>query len=171
MALYLLGRKLMQVAEEALPQGSAATSVRLVLIDAVYHPNSSITEITERTGFTQSVVSDAVARLRKVGVLETEPDRADRRRTVVRATPALREVGRSAEEFPIDDALAEALASEQEEEVGAALAALEVLARLLTPEVFDDDHEPTPFASQSRPSPRPISRSTNVKHNTQRSHS
>ncbi len=153
MAMYLLGRKLMQVAEDALPQGRAATSVRLVLIDAVYHPNSSITEITERTGFTQSVVSDAVARLRNVGVLESEPDPADRRRAVVRATPALREIGRSAAEFPADAALAKALAAEHQDHVGEALAALEVLARLLTPEVFDDDHDSPPFAAAAGPSP------------------
>ena len=128
-----------------------------MLIDAVYHPNSSITEITERTGFTQSVVSDAVARLRKVGVLESEPDPADRRRTVVRATPALREVGRSAPEFPVDAMVAKAMAAEQQDHVGEALAALEVLARLLTPEVFDEDDDPPPFASRADPSPDPNS--------------
>jgi DNA-binding MarR family transcriptional regulator len=153
MALYLLGRRLMQVAEDALPQGRAATSVRLVLIDAVYHPHSSITEITERTGFAQSVVSDAVARLREVGVLESEPDPVDRRRTVVRATPGLREVGRSAAEFPVDAVLAKALAAEQHDHVGEALAALEVLARLLTPEVFDEDDASPPSAGRAGLSP------------------
>ncbi len=157
MALYLLGRKLMQVAEDALPHGRGATSVRLVLIDTVYHPNSSITEITERTGFTQSVVSDAVARLRKIGVLESEPDPADRRRTVVRATPALREVGRSAPEFPVEAALAKALAAEQQDHVGEALSALEVLARLLTPEVFDEDDDSPPFDGQTGMSQHPDS--------------
>jgi len=127
------------------------------LIDAVYHPNSSITEITERTGFTQSVVSEAVARLRKIGVLESEPDPADRRRTIVRATPALREVGRTAPEFPVDALLAKALAAGQQAHVGEALAALELLARLLTPEVFDEDDDSPPFGSRADPSPNPNS--------------
>ena len=156
MALYLLGRKLMQVAEDALPQGRAATSVRLVLIDAVYHPNSSITEITERTGFTQSVVSDAVARLRKIGVLESEPDPADRRRTVVARHRTAR--GRTVSpEFPVEAALAKALAAEQQDHVGEALAALEVLARLLTPEVFDEDDDSPPFDGQTGMSQHPDS--------------
>ena len=61
--------------------------------------------------------------------------------TVVRATPALREVGRSAPEFPVNAVLANALAAEQQDHVGEALAALEVLARRRTPEVFDEDDE------------------------------
>jgi DNA-binding MarR family transcriptional regulator len=93
-----------------------------------------------------------VARLRKIGVLESEPDPTDRRRTVVRATPALREVGRSAPEFPVGAVLSKALAAEQQDHVGEALAALEVLARLLTPEVFED-HESPPFASRTGRTP------------------
>ena len=46
MSLYLLGRKLMQVAEGMLPTGRRVTSNRLVYVDVAYHPNSSITEIT-----------------------------------------------------------------------------------------------------------------------------
>lgn len=139
MALFLLGRKLMQVAETALPQGKAATSVRLVLIDVAYHPNSSISEITERSGFPQSLVSAAVARLRELGVLESEPDPSDRRRTLVRTTPALRVIGQSARQVPIDAVLAKELTPEQQDRGPEAIAALDVLARLLTPEVFADD--------------------------------
>jgi DNA-binding MarR family transcriptional regulator len=143
-ALFLLGRRLMQIAEGVLPEGSAATSVRLVLIDVAYHPNSSITEITERTGFPQSLVSTAVARLREVGVVESGPDPLDRRRTLVRTTPALETVGRRFDEVSISDALARELAVEDQDQVTAAVAALELLARLLTPEVLDDDTETLP---------------------------
>jgi DNA-binding MarR family transcriptional regulator len=141
MALFLLGRKLMQVAESALPRGGAATSVRLVVIDVAYHPNSSISEITERTGFPQSLVSAAVARLREFGVLETGPDPSDRRRTLVRTTPALREIGQQAGQFSIEAVLASWLTPEQQGELPEAVAALDLLARLLTPEVFEDDVE------------------------------
>ncbi|MGD0606441.1 MAG: helix-turn-helix domain-containing protein [Streptosporangiaceae bacterium] len=139
MALFLLGRKLMQIAEGALPKGPA-TSVRLVFADVAYHPNSSITEITERTGFPQSLVSAAVAKLRAAGLLESGPDPLDRRRTLVRTTPALNSV---AEEglapMSINDILANELALDDQEQVPGALAALDLLARLLTPEVFGDD--------------------------------
>ena len=94
MELYLLGRRLMQIAESALPSGKSATVARLVLIDVAFHPDSSISEITERTALHQSQVSGAVRTLRERGVLETEPDPADRRRTLVRTTPALKEVPR-----------------------------------------------------------------------------
>src|SRR5271155_3375243 len=92
MSLYLLGRKLMQIAEGMLPTGRKLTSARLVFVDVAYHPNSSISEITERTGFPQSLVSTAVAKLRDLGLLATDPDPVDRRRTLVRTTPALNPV-------------------------------------------------------------------------------
>jgi DNA-binding MarR family transcriptional regulator len=166
MALFLLGRKLMQVAESALPQGKAATSVRLVLVDVAYHPNSSISEITERTGFPQSLVSAAVARLREARVLESEPDPSDRRRTLVRTTPALREIGQSAGQVPIDAVLAKGLTAEQQGQVPEAVAALDVLARLLTPEVFADDDadKSRPAADMTGPSSQPDSSSSNGKH-------
>jgi len=142
MALFLLGRKLMQIAEGALPKGPA-TSVRLVFADVAYHPDSSITEITERTGFPQSLVSTAVAKLREAGLLESGPDPLDRRRTLVRTTPALNSVAEGLPPMSIDDILAKELAPEDQKQVPNALAALDLLARLLTPEVFADDAQPT----------------------------
>lgn len=62
------------------------TSVRIVLVDAHEHPGSTIGQIVARTGFPQSHVSAAVARLRDSGLLVTEADPADRRRTLVRPT-------------------------------------------------------------------------------------
>ena len=141
--LFLLGRKLMQIAEGSLPQGKIATSVRLVLADVAYHPNSSITEITDRTGFPQSLVSTAVAKLRALGVVESERDPHDGRRTLVRATPRMGERAERAGATSIDPVLAE-LAGEHRDRVPEALAALELLAGLLTPELSADDPELSP---------------------------
>ena len=79
--LYLLGRKLMKIAEEALPKpptGAPPTSVRMILIDIAEHPDSSVGEIASRTGFPQSHVSTSIARLRELGALVTSIDPSDR---------------------------------------------------------------------------------------------
>lgn len=136
MKLYLLGRRLMQIAEAALPDGKSATVARLVLIDVAYHPGSSISEITERTGYHQSQVSGAVAKLRELGVLETEPGPTDRRRTLVRTTPALKEIPRR-NPISVSDVLAEELGPDGKERLSDAIAALDLLADLLIAE--DDD--------------------------------
>lgn len=133
--LFLLGRKLMRIAEEVLPQGKVTTSLRLVVIDIAYHPDSSITEITERTAFPQSLVSMTVAKLRDLGLVETAPDPADRRRTLVRTTPRMVQRGEQRGSSPIEAVLAKHLGPEHDDELAEVLAALEVLARLLTPEV------------------------------------
>jgi DNA-binding MarR family transcriptional regulator len=141
MSLYLLGRKLMQIAERTLPTGKRVASTRLVFVDVAYHPNSSITEITERTGFPQSLVSTAVARLRDTGLLETRPDPLDRRRTLVRTTPALKEVEGRLRQVSIDEVIAKELPPEHEEELTNVITALNLLSRLLTPEVLGDHAE------------------------------
>lgn len=152
-ALFLLGHRLMRIAEGVLPKGHATTSVRLVLIDVAYHPNSSITEITERTGFPQSLVSTAVVKLREVGVLESGPDPLDRRRTLVRTTPALETTTKGLSSVSISDALAKELAAEDKDQVTEAVAALDLLARLLTPEVLDDDTDESPPPQRTSPLP------------------
>lgn len=135
MQLFLLGRRLMQIAEEVLPQGKVTTSLRLVVIDVAYHPDSSISEITERTKFPQSLVSTTVAKLRDLGVVKTAPDPADHRRTLVRATARLMQRGEQRGGSPIEGVLATQLGPEHEDQVGEALAALDLLSHLLTPEV------------------------------------
>jgi DNA-binding MarR family transcriptional regulator len=141
MSLFLLGRKLMQIAEGALPKGQTAKSGRLVFVDVAYHPDSSISEITERTGFPQSLVSTAVARLRDIGLLESGPDPLDRRRTLVRTTPRLNAVQERLGRVSIDDLVARELGDEDQGELSEVTAALELLSRLLTPEVLSDDAE------------------------------
>jgi DNA-binding MarR family transcriptional regulator len=139
MSLFLLGRKLMQIAEGALPGGKKGTSRRLVFVDVAYHPNSSISEITTRTGFPQSLVSTAVAGLRELGLLESEPDPLDRRRTLVRTTPALEAIQDRLGSVPIDDILARELAADNQ--LTGVIAAIDLLSRLLIPEVLSDDEE------------------------------
>ncbi|MFZ0667141.1 MAG: MarR family transcriptional regulator [Acidimicrobiales bacterium] len=138
MSLFLLGRRLMQIANGALPEGKANASARLIFVDVAYHPNSTITEITERTEFPQSLVSTAVARLRDMGLLATEPDPVDRRRTLVRTTPAIGAVEGRLGRVSIDDIVAKEMAPETRDELPDAIAALDLLSRLLTPEVLSD---------------------------------
>jgi DNA-binding MarR family transcriptional regulator len=144
MSLFLLGRKLMQIANGALPNGKSNTTARLIFVDVAYHQNSSITEITERTGFPQSLVSTAVARLRDLGLLATAPDPSDRRRTLVRTTPAVNAVEERLGPVSIDAMVAEELASENRDELPEAIAALDLLSRLLTPEVLSDNAGTSP---------------------------
>ncbi len=134
--LFVLARKLLLLAESGLPQSGVSTSVRLVLVDIAYHPGSSITEITARTGFPQSHVSASVAKLRDVGAVETSTDPSDRRRTLVRATPAAIEAGARVGLVPVEEILGRELPDDRAGDVAQAVAALELLVRLLAPEVL-----------------------------------
>jgi DNA-binding MarR family transcriptional regulator len=105
--------------------------VRTVLLDVFQHPGSSISEITARTGFPQSLVSVAVARFRDRGVMVTEDDPADRRRTLVSPAPGVKEAGRRhANATTVDAVLSEALGAGPAE-VAEIVAVLESLARRL----------------------------------------
>lgn len=133
--LYLLGRKLMKIAEEALPKppaGGPPTSVRMILIDIAEHPDSSVGEIASRTGFPQSHVSSSIARLRELGALVTSTDPSDRRRTLTRLAPGIRERSQRAE-VPVESALATALGSSGPIEVEEVIEALDGLAARLMP--------------------------------------
>jgi DNA-binding MarR family transcriptional regulator len=135
--LFLLGRKLMKMGEEAIPPSGfhkMPTSVRSVLIDVYEHPGSSVSEITARTGFPQSHVSASVTRLRQAGGLITTTDPADRRRTLVSPNPAIQRRLPSMAWVPVDDVLARAIGTSDQGQVSEAVAALELLARLLTPD-------------------------------------
>jgi DNA-binding MarR family transcriptional regulator len=134
----------MDLAERALPKGVINTSVRLVLIDIAYHPASSISEITERTGFPQSHVSQSVAKLRELGVLETTVDSADRRRTLVRPTRMLQQrQARVGAATPLQEVLASELDEAQQVQLGEAVAAIELLAALFIPEVLQGPPRPS----------------------------
>ena len=134
--LFLLGRRLMKLGEDAIPPSGfhqLATSVRSVLADALTHPGSSISDITERTGFPQSHVSASVARLRDLGALVTEADPADRRRTLVHPAPGIIARGLQHASVPVDETIVKALAAQDQDQAAVAIAALELLVRLLTP--------------------------------------
>lgn len=112
-------------------------SVRMVLVDVFDNPGTPIGAIAERTGFPQSLVSAAVARLRDAGILRTERDESDRRRTLVHPAPDAATWAREARSTmpPVDDTiaavLAERLGTAGAAELAEALAALETLGRLL----------------------------------------
>ncbi|WP_016700134.1 MarR family transcriptional regulator [Actinoalloteichus spitiensis] len=132
--LYLLGRRLMKLGEDAIPEGGfhgLPASARAILFDVIEHPGSSIGDITERTGFLQSQVSGAVARFRAEGVLETTVDPADRRRTLVLPSANIREWGRSRPVAPIEDVIDRALGGDDVEARAEVLAMLDGLARRL----------------------------------------
>lgn len=129
--LLRLGRALVKLAEEAIPANASLhqlpASVRAVMIDVFEHPDTSIQEITQRTGYPQSHVSASVTKLRDGGIFVTSTDPKDRRRTLVRASPDVpARAQRSAR--PVDDAVTAAVGPENADEV---LAALDTLARNL----------------------------------------
>jgi DNA-binding MarR family transcriptional regulator len=138
--VYLLGRKLMKIAESAFaadqPGGGLPTSVRMVLVDISAHPGSSIGEITARTGFPQSHVSTSVARLREQGVLETSVDAVDGRRTLVSVGESFRERLATRPPVPVDAALAAELASPDRADLAQVIDALEAVAERLLPQAL-----------------------------------
>jgi DNA-binding MarR family transcriptional regulator len=140
--LFLLGRTLMKIGEEALPtdgigdQPTGARTVLIVVSDVRAYPGSAVGEIAARTGLPQSAVSGAVARLRTVGAIVTEPDPGDRRRLLIRPAP---EVSRRVQEIratSIDATLATALDTDDPQRIAEIAALLEELARHLTPQAL-----------------------------------
>lgn len=137
--LFLLGRKLMKLGEEAIPPSGfhqVPTSVRSVLVDVYEHPGSTIGEITARTGFPQSHVSASVTRLREAGGLITTTDPVDRRRTLVSPNPEVRRGMPAMPWVPVDAVLARAIGTGDPGQAAEAVAALALLARLLTPDAL-----------------------------------
>ncbi|WP_210407891.1 winged helix DNA-binding protein [Allokutzneria sp. NRRL B-24872] len=129
--LYLLGRRLMKIGERAIEPShfhELPASVRTVMIDVFEHPDSSVSEITARTGFPQSHVSASVARLREAGVLLTTTDPGDRRRTLVRQAPDVPARAAKFLKSTVDDAVAESLGLDDPSEV---VELLEKLAELV----------------------------------------
>jgi DNA-binding MarR family transcriptional regulator len=143
--LIVLGRQLTKIGEEAM-RGSKAESLptgpTLVLRDVLAHPDSSITEVTARTGLPQSYASESVARLRELGVVETVSDPSDGRRTLVRVSGRhLRNVARMGA-VSVDVALAVAVGETDPGAIGTLLVSLDALAERLRPA------EPGPFRQQ-----------------------
>ncbi|WNI33639.1 helix-turn-helix domain-containing protein [Streptomyces sp. ITFR-6] len=140
--LFLLGRTLMKIGEEALPElppgadtHRAGTRAALVVLsDLLGHPDTSVSAIAVRTGLPQSQVSGAVARLKDAGSIVTAPDPADGRRQLIRPAPRTSERVSEVRASRIDDALATALGTDDPERLREVAEAVDVLARHLTPE-------------------------------------
>ena len=137
--LFLLGRTLMKVAEDALPTqgvGARSTSTRTVLVvltDVVDHPDTSVGEIAARTGLPQSAVSACVARLREAGSVVAETDPHDRRRLLVRKSPTVSRRVAQVRAAPLDQALGAALGTDDPTRIAETLATLESLAAQFRP--------------------------------------
>jgi DNA-binding MarR family transcriptional regulator len=123
----------MKLAEEGLPGQGVNNSARLVLLDIAANPGSSISEITARTGFPQSHVSTSVIKLRQFGVVRTEIDPRDRRRTLVWVVPKAIQRAHSRIPSTADAAIAQALGNPPAAEVTEVMAALEMVAERLGP--------------------------------------
>ncbi|WP_223166904.1 MarR family transcriptional regulator [Nonomuraea sp. SYSU D8015] len=140
--LFLLGRTLMRIGEDAMPSegiGEQSASLRTVLIvlsDLRGHPGTTVGEIATRSGLPQSAVSATVARLRSAGAVLAETDPGDGRRTVLREAPEVPEVPEQVtrvRDTPIDDVLATALGTDDRDRVRETVEALEELADRLVP--------------------------------------
>ncbi|MFC9297987.1 MarR family transcriptional regulator [Streptomyces sp. NPDC057011] len=132
----------MKLGEEALPEppggsGQYAGSTRSVVIvagDIAAHPDTTVGETAQRTGLPQSQVSGAVARLKEAGSVETAPDPADRRRTLVRQAPAASArvaAVRAAGSSKVEAALARALGESEAQHLPEVAEALELLSHHL----------------------------------------
>jgi DNA-binding MarR family transcriptional regulator len=126
--LFLLGRRLVKLAEEGLPGQGVNNSVRFVLLDIAANPGSSISEITARTGSPQSHVSTSVSRLRQFGIVRTEADPRDRRRTLVWVVPEALEAAHNRITATADAAIARTLGDPPAAEVAEVIGALEMVA-------------------------------------------
>ncbi|MEJ7629516.1 MAG: MarR family transcriptional regulator [Nocardioidaceae bacterium] len=89
--LHRLGRRLLALSRATSGEAGDLALVpgqEAVLEDLLRHPDSTVSEIRDRTGFTQSHVSASVARLRDHHLIRAASDPNDGRRTRLRATEA-----------------------------------------------------------------------------------
>ncbi|MDN3354632.1 MarR family transcriptional regulator [Actinomadura sp. DC4] len=110
--LHRLGKRLIDLSREVTTQAGDAslTPAEIAVIeDALKHPGSPVTDITARTGFAQSHVSESVARLKERGLVETEQDPADRRRTRIRLSGVARQAVLERAGRDADDVITQAI--------------------------------------------------------------
>ncbi|MFF4104119.1 MarR family transcriptional regulator [Streptomyces sp. NPDC001903] len=140
--LFLLGRTLMKIGEEAIPTGgvgkrtTSTRSVLIVMLDVYAHPDTTVGEIAVRTGLPQSAVSACVARLRETGSVVTATDPRDRRRTLVRRDPEMSDRRAEVASASVEGALSTALGTRDPAELAEVVALLEALAERLSPDVL-----------------------------------
>lgn len=144
--LHRLARVLREIAQVATAnegERPVAASTVAIVEDVTDHPQSPITEIAQRTGLAQSLVSRTVDRLQAFGVLTVGRDPADGRRTLVSVDPQTRHLDFAQRaERPIADAIRQVagVSGEQQRRIEAAL---EVLGDQLL------DHPPGPPSARS----------------------
>lgn len=139
--LFLLGRTLMKIGEESLPQPPSGGTTRegsdrltlIVASDIAAQGETTVGEIVTRTGLPQSQVSTAVARLKQAGAIDTGPDPKDRRRTLVRQAAHASERVTAVRAADITPTLAAALDTTDPAALDEVNGALDVLARHLAP--------------------------------------
>lgn len=132
--LLHLARRLMEIARDTLVDAGDPTlspGELAVVTDVLYHPGSTVSAITGRTGFAQSRVSTALVSLRALGAIVTVRDEHDRRRTVVHPGPALRAALAERVRRPVDAALRRRLGGMPGERMDEVLAAMAELNRRL----------------------------------------
>jgi len=130
--LHRLGRRLIELSraataesgDPAMTPGEAA-----VLEDALTHADSSVSDISARTGFVQSHISTSVARLKRRGLVDTASDPGDGRRTHVSVTDVAERAITARAGRNVDDALATAITDRAKARRVSAL--LDELAHLL----------------------------------------
>lgn len=134
--LIVLGRQLAKIGESVMRQGSSttmSTGAGMVLTDVLAHPGSSISEITARTAMPQSQVSVMVADLAEKGMVESGPDPADRRRTIVHVTTVHQHNIGHAASIRADSAIVSSITDLTPEAAITVVAMLEDLAARLRP--------------------------------------
>lgn len=157
LTLVALGRRLTKIGEDALRtrepsesgQARLPVGASLVLRDVFENPDSSIREITARTGLPQGYVSECVARLREQGLVATAVDPADRRRTLARFDPQHAGTVLRKGSVPADGELARALGEPDEAAIKETIEMLSGLAERLLPA------RPGPVGRQLRLPPEP----------------
>jgi SAM-dependent methyltransferase len=157
--LFDLGRKLMQIGEDAIPDPTGIRrlpiGVRQVMTDVFEHPGTSAAGIADRTGFPPSHVATSLVALCNAGALQTvdDPDRPGR--TALRPVPRHGPADRAAAQ--VDDRLAAAAGLQDPEQIKELVGALETLVRRLTgrlsPEHFNVQYAGTPPWETGRPQP------------------
>ncbi|WP_089157671.1 MarR family winged helix-turn-helix transcriptional regulator [Micromonospora sp. NBS 11-29] len=137
--LYELGRTLARIGEDAIPAPSGsrrlAPGALTVMTDVFEHPETSVSEIAGRTGFSSSRVAAFLATLSDLGAVTTAADPEFPGRRVVRPVP------RHGAAPGVDEQLATAAGIQDPGQVKDLIGTLEELARrlagTLSPELFD----------------------------------
>lgn len=161
--LFLLGRTLMKIGEEALPEPALTTSagtststgtgsfrggtraVLVVLSDIYAHDDTTVGAIASRTGLPQSQVSGAVARLKESGSIETAPDPSDGRRQLIRQAATVSDRVAEVRGAGIERALAAALGMNGTSSTGTTSSAGDSGSTDTSPDTSDDAADRTPL--------------------------